>query len=201
MKSVKHNLVALAVIAGCTWGATAFGAAVGTLTTFTSGTPALASEVNGNFTALKTAVENNALAIGANTNAISAMPGVDWATISKVNIDLRTAAVNVGSVTVAVPASGYVVVSFDGMACPSTGDRIVLAASNTSATWAVNDGNVGVYGDGNDTCHPFSHSRVYAVSAGDNTFYAVAQNYVKTAGTGIGSVYATLTAQYYPNRY
>lgn len=87
---------------------------------------------------------------------------------------------------------------FDGQAYASTGDRLVLAASNTQE-WEVDDGNIGFLGD--DEPHPFSHSRVYSVSAGDNTFYAVAENYVDQGGNGIASIYATLTGEFFSEKY
>lgn len=125
--------------------------------------------------------------------------GLDWATISLSSINVRTAAVDVGTVTLTTPAAGYVVVTFNGMASATNGDTIVLAASNTSKTWSPNDGNVSINGPG---VFPFSHTRVYSVAAAGNySYYAVAQNWVNQSGTGLTSVYATLTAVYYPTRY
>lgn len=114
--------------------------------------------------------------------------------IGKVNISVRPNAVDVGSVTIQIPASGTVQVTFAGNGVVSPGDRLVLAASDTSKTWGVNEGNVSI-----EASAPFTHTRVYSVTAGSKTFYAVAQNYVKTSGTGIVSIYATLTATFYPN--
>lgn len=128
-------------------------------------------------------------------------PGIDFTAITVTSVDVRTSAINVGTVTLNAPTSGFALVRFDGQACPSTNDRLVLAASNTSATWFSDDGNVAVFGDGTTPCKSFSHSRVYSVTAGATSFYAVAQNYVQTGGSGIASVYATLTVQFYPVRY
>lgn len=122
--------------------------------------------------------------------------GVDWATVNVTNTDVRTSTINVATVSVNAPSAGYVVVRFDGHGVPSPGDRLVLAASNVSASWGVNDGNVSLNQNGS-----FSHSRVYPVNAGLNTFYAVANNYVNTGGTGLASIYGTLTAEFFPNRY
>lgn len=125
--------------------------------------------------------------------------GLDWANISITNVDVRTSAVDVGTVTLNAPAAGYVVVTFNGYAYADTGDKILLAVSATSKMWSINDGHVPITGPG---ATPFSHTRVYTVSAAGNyTYYGVAQNYVDTAGSGRTSVYATLTAVYYPNRY
>src|SRR5258706_16338092 len=59
---MRANLKALAVtalLATCLEAQTGHAGPVGPLTTFTSGTQAKASEVNGNFSAVKTAVDNN----------------------------------------------------------------------------------------------------------------------------------------------
>lgn len=109
-----------------------------------------------------------------------------------------TSTVTVATVSISAPCSGYVVVRFDGYANADTGDRLVLAASDDT-DWHVNDGHVSFYGD--DRGHPFSHTRFYTVAAGSKTFYAVAQNYVDTAGNGIASIHGILTATFYPNKY
>jgi len=77
------------------------------------------------------------------------------------------------------------------------GDRMILAASNTQ-DWGVNDGNVSVESVNSDVNHhPFSHTRVYQVAAGNHTFYAVAENYVEQDGTGRTSIYASLTVEFF----
>ncbi len=118
--------------------------------------------------------------------------------ISQTNIDLRGNPVVVGSINVDVPADGKVVVHFDGSCSPDLGDRIVLAASN-SANWSPNDGVVSVFGTSDLPRASFSHSREYDVTAGTYTFYAVAQNYVDLGGSGIASIYANLTVEFFEN--
>jgi len=117
--------------------------------------------------------------------------------ISESNLDVSNSTV-VGQVTINPTQAGTVVVRFDGQCYADVGDRIVLAASNTT-NWGVNDGNIGVEVVDGDVDHiPFSHSRVYDVDAGSQTFYAVAHNYVETDGDGLASIYATLTVEFYP---
>jgi len=116
------------------------------------------------------------------------------ANILKTNLSVRPNEVDVASVTLQIPSAGKVEVTFAGDGVVSAGDRLVLAASDKSKTWGVNEGNVSL-----KTSGPFTHKRVYTVGAGSSTFYAVAHNYVDTAGTGVVSIYATLTATFYPN--
>src|SRR5439155_9509757 len=127
-------------------------------------------------------------------SAITGGPGVEFASVVQTNIDVRTSAVNVGVISMTVPAAGFVVVRFDGNALAAVGDRLVLAASDQSQSWFASEGNVSFNGGGNSDPQPFSHTRVYAVTAGSHTFYAVAQNYVNVGGNGIASVYGMLSA-------
>ena len=154
---------------------------------FVAGTPAVASEVNANFNAVAAAINDNELR----------MPGVAWMDIAATNVDVRTSAVDVGTVTINAPAAGFAVVRFAGQCHMSAGDRIVLAASDTSQTWAPNDGNVDARKTPKEN---FTHMRVYPVGPGLNTFYAVAHNFVQTAGTGMASIYGTLTVAYFPKQ-
>lgn len=124
---------------------------------------------------------------------------VDGQGISQTGINLRGAPVTLGTVTIQAPVSGRVIAHFDGECISSVGDRIVLAASDTP-NWGVNDGNVAVKAvSASVDSQTFSHSRVYAVTAGSHTFFAVAQNYVDTAGTGTASIYGTLTVEFMPD--
>lgn len=96
------------------------------------------------------------------------------------------------------PAPGQVVLRFDGYCVADSGDRIVLAASDVK-DWGVNNGNVGVQvSHPTDRRRSFSHSMVYNISAGADTFYAVGQNYVNEDGSGTASVYGHLTMEYFP---
>jgi hypothetical protein len=131
------------------------------------------------------------------------MPGVNWSGIALTNINVRygtKSGTTLTTVTINAPTSGWVVVRFDGSAYADTGDDLVLAASDT-ATWNTNDSSVSFYSDNKNYPHPFSHTRVYTVSSGSKTFYAVAQNWVKLGGDGKADIYGTLTATFYPNQY
>jgi len=119
--------------------------------------------------------------------------------VEQVNANLRGATVILGQRTIDVSAAGKVLVQFDGNCVSTDGDRIILAASN-NGEWGVNDGHVAVEAyDSDINRHSFSHSRMYEVGAGSHTFYAVGRNLVETAGTGIASVYASLTIKFFPN--
>ena len=94
-----------------------------------------------------------------------------WQTAVSVNdIDLRQpSAVTLASLTIEIPADGRVFVKFDGNCTSTTGDRIILAASQYD-DWDTNDGNTSctVY----DPLYPtncFNHSRVYDATAGTST--------------------------------
>ncbi len=127
------------------------------------------------------------------TTAFAAFQG-----IIKTAINLRGSAVVVGQVDFNAPTDGKVILHFDGSCTPDQGDRIVLAASNTM-NWGPNDGSVSVLGTSGVPRASFSHSREYDVTAGSNTFYAVAQNYVDVGGSGIASIYGSLTAEFFAN--
>jgi len=126
-------------------------------------------------------------------------PIVKQNTIERTSVNLRTPdAVVLSQLIFNAPEAGKIALRFDGYCVSDSGDLIVVAASNTSG-WSPDDGNVGV-----EASHPtnkrraFSHTRVYNVAAGLDTFYAVAQNYVDTKGSGIASVYGHFTLEYFP---
>lgn len=122
---------------------------------------------------------------------------VGFTGISQTSVNLSSSTA-LGQVTISPASSGKVIVSFDGSCISDAGDRIVLAASNTTS-WGSNDGNIGVEAFDNDVnSNSFSHTRVYDVNAGSHTFYALGQNYVETDGSGIASIYGSLTVQFIP---
>ena len=120
------------------------------------------------------------------------------ASIHQPSISLRGNAVVVGQITINAPANGRVILRFDGHCISSVGDRIVLAASETN-NWGPNDGSVEVEAaDADVNSNAFSHTRSYGVDAGETTFYAIAQNSVEMDGTGIASIFGSLTAEWFP---
>ncbi|MFN0214550.1 MAG: T9SS type A sorting domain-containing protein [Saprospiraceae bacterium] len=118
--------------------------------------------------------------------------------IDKTNINLRGNTMVLGQVTINAPANGKVILRFDGHCLSSVGDRIVLAASQ-SMNWGLNDNNVELEAASLDiNSNPFSHTRSYDVAQGAHTFYALAQNFYETDGSGIASIYGNLTAEWFP---
>ncbi len=157
--------------------------------------PAELHTTNGGFCMIRTRFL--AMLLPALSLAAQAAAPVWHQRISETNINVRDSRVTVGEVTVHAPRAGKVLVHFDGQCYSTVGDCIVLAASDTE-NWGVNDGNTAVQAQTEDNAiNSFSHTRVYAVDVGTHTFYAVAHNYVRTAGTGIASVYGTLTAKFF----
>ena len=118
--------------------------------------------------------------------------------INYTDINLRGPVTVLGTINHDFPSDGYVVVHFDGLCYASAGDRVILAASN-NGNWDSNDGNVGIESSQNDFARSFSHTRFYPVTAGNHTFYAVGQNIVKKGGSGIASIYGSLTVEYFPD--
>ena len=116
------------------------------------------------------------------------------------DVDLREdTSYVVASITIDAPDTGRVIVRFDGWASSTPGDRIILGASSYP-DWNTNDGNMALYVfDSLYTVNSFSHSRVYDIEPGTQTFYAVAQNYVDRDGSGFASIDGKLTVEYIPN--
>ncbi len=118
--------------------------------------------------------------------------------INKTNVSLRANAVVLGQVTINAPSAGKLILRFDGHCLSSEGDRIVLAASQTT-DWGPNDDCVELEAANADVnSNVFSHTRAYDVAAGDHTFYAVAQNFYEMDGNGVASIYGSLTAEWFP---
>jgi len=90
--------------------------------------------------------------------------------INKTNVSLRANAVVLGQVTINAPSAGKLILRFDGHCLSSEGDRIVLAASQTT-DWGPNDDCVELEAANADVnSNVFSHTRAYDVAAGDHTF-------------------------------
>ncbi|UCF78356.1 MAG: T9SS type A sorting domain-containing protein [Candidatus Eiseniibacteriota bacterium] len=129
----------------------------------------------------------------------SADVGVWHRRVIRDNVNMRGAPVVLAQQIITVAEAGNVVVQFDGQCWSSPGDRIILAASKTPL-WYSNDGHTEMEAyDSDINIRSFSHTRVYPVSAGTHTFYAVGENFVETAGSGIASVYGSLVVKFFPD--
>ncbi len=96
------------------------------------------------------------------------------------------------------PSAGRVVLHFDGYCEADSGDLIALAASDDSS-WTSNYGNISLEVPNTATrSRSFSHTMVYDIAAGADTFYAVGHNVVYTAGSGNASIYGHLTLEFFP---
>ncbi|MBP7389096.1 MAG: T9SS type A sorting domain-containing protein [Chitinophagales bacterium] len=126
-------------------------------------------------------------------------PIVKQVSIASTNVNVRTAsAVVLATLPFEAPTAGRVVLRMDGYCVSDSADRIILAASNVP-DWGTNDGSVSLYAPHSDfKRRAFSHTRVYDIVQGLDTFYAVAQNYVDENGSGIASVYGHLTLEFFP---
>ena len=206
------TLLILLVSAGWGWAGDVTG-----LKTFSAGTPAKASEVNANFSAVKTAVDDNNDQAENNYTEItdaksristleSAQPGVAFSqgdsggTIGSTSAALK-------SLTLVAPSSGWAIVTATGsvhwnIASAAQG-MVRLKVSTTSGDTAVGEGAQFVrFQAGMGTgifMFPFSTTRVFQVAKGSNTFYLNGLHQVVN-GTATVDDY-TLTAMYVPESY
>ena len=98
------------------------------------------------------------------------------------------------------PSGGNVLVHFDGVCVSDSGDRIVLAASDT-LNWSVNSGSTESEAFNSDVNeNSFSHTRVYPALTNNKDVYATAENFYETEGNGIATIYGSLTAVYFPDQ-
>jgi hypothetical protein len=149
--------------------------------TFTAGTPAVAVQVNQNFTAVATAVNSGAGVEFANDGSLTAIGIVDT---------------TVATIDVTVPATGFLIANSMGSAtCTNPASFFVrlhntTTAISTSAILGENrptGGQIGYY----------SITYVFAVNAGVNTL-----NVTGSCTAGGGSMTAlTLNAIFVPTRY
>ena len=175
-------ILVLALAAGSAWADAVIG-----LTTFTSGTPAIAASVNANFAEILDSVDDNHSRITTLESAMprittleSTMPGVMNALWRTARIGTVGIYKDLASVTINAPADGYVLAMLSGSVSMThtngTISKANISVSKTSETltgvfptnftiWDAMPN--GVYNT------PFSWSGIFAVNAGANTFYSV----------------------------
>jgi hypothetical protein len=133
---------------------------------------------------------------------ISGGPGIEFGSFTGVT-GLTTNISSVSQITVTCPSAGYVLVTLTGQATifgDSTAVTVGVSKSTSGFASSVNVGRL----DGTGTQRfyaPFSVSYVFLVSAGDNTFYGLAQKIsaFDDCYVNVGNVY--MTGLFVPNRY
>ncbi len=120
-----------------------------------------------------------------------------WATSFNFNDNVDNVEV-LAQINADIPQAGKVLVQLDGTCISSVGDRIILAASNIP-DWGVYSGSIATEANPNQSEHSFSHSRVYDVNPGVQSFYGVVHRYVETSGNGSAHVVGTLSVKFFPN--
>lgn len=112
-------------------------------------------------------------------------------------IDLNGQPVPLTTLTVNAPEPGKVLVVLDGYLTADPGYDIVLAASN-NGLWSPDDGNVTLAAlDLDQNRYSFSHSQLYNVGPGNNTFYAVGE-IIGGSGSKTADLFGALTVKYIP---
>ncbi len=208
------GITLLILLVSASWG---WAGDVTGLKTFSAGAPAKASEVNANFSAIKTAVDDNNDQAENNYTEItdaksdintlkSAQPGVAWTqggsggTIGSTSASLK-------SLTLVAPSSGYAIVTASGFVYWNIANEahgmVRLKVSTTSGDTDEGDGAQFIRfqaGQGKGIFNfPFSTTRVFQVAKGNNTFYLNGLHQVVN-GTATVDDY-TLTAMFVPKSY
>ena len=186
---------------------------VGTLNIFQANTPAVAQDVNDNFTAVETAVNDNDDRIDANESNIvdintelDSVPGVAFVKQAS-SASLTGSYSNIMSITVNVPSSGYVFTTATGMiqvsnkTSSSSSDYCSVYVGMSDASNTNPDTYTRFYisgiGPSGSFNIPYSVQHVYPVTTGSNTFYLVG---IENGGSGSAGVwYSQITAIFIKN--
>jgi hypothetical protein len=202
----------------CIWGCTVLYMSVAVAAdltipnTFAPGTPAVAADINSNFNATATAVNSKqnrvvgtcppgqSISVINQDGSVTCQLGGDTSGVEFVNntlgVALTATAATVATITVTVPAAGFLIASGYGNAeCGSAGTSLTVTLQN--ATTAVVSPSTF---DSRPTAGEFRYYAVhyvFAVTAGVNTI-----NLRASCGTGTGLMNInTLNAIFVPNRY
>jgi hypothetical protein len=161
--------------------------------TFTSGTKAVAAEVNENFDAVAEAISQNQTGAGITLDPLHSRIGQSYVSV-----------VPVASVTITVPSAGYVIVTHSGSAVTfSEPNTINLGVGDTELAMDTSV-SAGSLDDTSTRRHQYTYSvsNMYLVpSAGTYTYYGLAQkNLIFNAGS-VNVSPQSLIALFVPNQY
>ena len=120
---------------------------------------------------------------------------IEFSRVNKTFENLRGAPVALASIPVNSEEAATAIATFDGNCSPSFGDRIILAASD-KPDWKANAGSVSAQMSSLESKNVnFSHTMAYNITAGENNFYAVGENFEVKEGDGKASIYGSLVVQ------
>lgn len=175
--------------------------------TFSGGQTLTATDLNSNFSAVKTAVDDNAGRVAALENS---RPGVEFTDGTSTSLPTDGSVVEVARTTVTAPAAGYVLVEASGyFAIGHVGGATSLARTSVSdsATPSITFLGAAQHGmpsgaAGGTYKAPLSGSHVFSVaSAGTYTFYLYADLFYIGSGGNATVYHPFLHAVYLPARY
>jgi hypothetical protein len=179
--------------------------------------PALASEVNDNFNAVKAAVDDNDAAITSNYNeitknasdidALGVQPGVAWTEVDSAVAISNTAAA-IRSLMLNAPDAGYAIVTASGYVYWNISSaaqgmvRLKISESSKDIDEAGGGTQFIRFQSGLGTGvfdFPFSTTRVFPVTKGVNTFYFNAWHQVVNGSPSVSAL--NFSAIYVPANY
>jgi hypothetical protein len=150
--------------------------------TFSAGSPARAADVNADFNTL-----------------VKALPGISVTNfmLPQTAIPAGTIATNISTIKMSAPSNGYVLVTLEGNGTTSSG--VNLGISDISAPDMSSHPIDYASLANTTTVNTFYVSSFFPVSAGSNTFWAVAQGLSARASDVV--CFCRMFVQFYPNTY
>ena len=155
--------------------------------TFTAGTPAVAAEVNANFTATATAVNSKQDKVSA--------AGVEFVNDGTITA-IGTSDTTVATITVDAPVAGFLVANSMGSATCTNAASLTVRLHNTNPAVSTS----AILGENRPTAGQvayYSISYVFAANQGANTVTVTGN----CTGAGGSMTVLTLNAIFVPNRY
>lgn len=184
--------------------------------TFTSGTKAMAADVNANFSAVKSAVDDNDTRISTNTNKINSNTSAISNGIAGANFTgMSTSAVSIAStsnggtivlpITLSVPSSGVVIVNASGYFIFNSGQAVGRCSVTTGIYVDSSNASSLVIAEGDNATTstsgwiPFSSSMGFNVSGSGTYTYNLVCDY--SSGNGVQVSRARMTAMFFSKKY
>jgi hypothetical protein len=170
---------------------------VNILNIFTTGTPAVADEVNQNFDAVKTAVDDNDTHITTNNDKIASAHGTSYGFGEWIILDSTTPAgwVVLDSLTIDLPEERPVYVDVDGHGFMNNCELVIAIGIDDSINEDESTRRFYSFPTGDLDTSGLHSSRLYLLGPGSHTIYFLAQiNRVGETGYFVNANYMSITA-------